>query len=482
MTLDGLLAIIGIIVAIYALARPIQHQSIMLFVPWWVVLTAVAVSCLILLSLDGLDTWNVPVCPGVTFGAKTVAFVFPVAAGIWAVCRWHSARLSAKTDGLFRQFLLTSLREDTFDEAVRIVLRNTDRLASVLTKETADLLFDRRFVRALVAARSWVHLELLTQDAILEKQPNRFAAVDRTVRELLSADESPLRTAVLCEEGGDETLVCSDQESQLIDRTFCNPQWYMKCRVGNPLLMTARELLDSGKVDDTYNRNDLLYISRQGVSSRSRCPLFLGEKTIVYAVKAAIEQGVDGDFYVTDLAALFEDIYEHSRYDAAVWDNPPKYCGEFPTPFAYLLSTISADLYSLGEEAFRKAKLGVDPPGEIVRQIGVTWAVCLAHVIQGPGHAPDRFRRGRVIQHFSFVLETLHPVADKGKEAPPHLGAWQEAFLAPLKQMFGPSDHAARDFLTEAANHLDLGRRNIFDHEAWLRSELGLLARPRPQG
>jgi hypothetical protein len=423
------------------------------------------------------------ICPSGAFSAKTAAFLAPIAAAIWAVYRWHGAKLSGKTDRLFREFLLTSLREGTFDEAVRILLRNADRLGDALSEETAGLLFDRRFVRALVAARSWVHLDLLTHESLLKKLPNRSAAVDCTMRELLSAEESPLRTSVLWTEGGDETATCSDDEDQLIGKTLLNAKWYLACRPGYPLLMAACEFLDSGKADRSYNRNDTLYIAQQGVSSRSRCPLFLAEKTIVNGVKAAIEEGVDGDFYVTDLSELFELIYERSVYDPRVWDAPQWLpCSEYPTPFAYMLSTNSYDLRDLSIQAFRKSHGGRLAPGEVARQLGVAWAACLMYVAgdTDPPHVSDDFRLQLVKSHFSFVLEHLHPVQETTDSPPEHLRAWQENFLAPIREMLGPSDQAAQRFLAEAANHLDLGRPNIFDHEAWFRGELGLPPRPEP--
>ncbi|MBE3038999.1 MAG: hypothetical protein IMZ62_09340 [Chloroflexi bacterium] len=476
MTLDGLLAIIGIIFAIYALASPSQRQSINLFVPCWVVPGAVLVSYLILNGLDGREAWKVPVCPEVAFVLKILAFLFPVGAGIWAGWRWKKARLSAKTktDGRFRDLLLTSLREGTFDEVVRIVRSNTKRLASVLTKETTGLLFDRHFVRALVAARSWVHLELLTQEAILEKLPDRCAAVDCTIRELFSADESPLRTVALAMDAG------TKEERELIAVTFNKAKWYMDCRVGRTLLMSARELLYSGKVDDSYNRNDLLYIAEVDASSRRQCPLYLAERIMVNAVSTAIEQGVDVGCDAADLATLFLDIHEHSRYDVNVWDNPPDYCAESPTPFAYLLSEISDNLSWFSKETFRRAESGVNRPGEIAGQLGRSWAACLACVIKDPGHVSDDFRRGLVRQYFSFILETLQPVRDESN-GPPHLSEWLKAFLGPVKERFRPNDHAALEILRNVANEMDQGDASVRDGMPWLWQELGLSSPPRPQ-
>lgn len=47
------------------------------------------------------------------------------------------------------------------------------------------------------------------------------------------------------------------------------------------------------------------YYVSQGISTRARCPIYLGFKTHVLAIGAAIAQRREDDFYVTDLGNLF---------------------------------------------------------------------------------------------------------------------------------------------------------------------------------
>ncbi len=219
MTLGTLLTIIGVMLAIYALARPPQRRSIILFVPFWPVMAGLIISSILLISLDVLVQWGVR-APGWKFGLGTTAFLLPIVVTSWAVLSWRRAKLAKNCESKFGEFLLSCMRDGEYDEAVRILTQNTNQLAQILTEDTADLVFDQQFVRALVSARSWLHLALLTDEALLKKLPDSQRAVDRTIRELLTADYSPLRTSALLDEGGDETIGCTDEEMALIDRTL----------------------------------------------------------------------------------------------------------------------------------------------------------------------------------------------------------------------------------------------------------------------
>lgn len=49
-----------------------------------------------------------------------------------------------------------------------------------------------------------MHLDLLSDEKLLNILPDRFAAVDAVIREMLNADEPPLRSAVIHAFGGEE--------------------------------------------------------------------------------------------------------------------------------------------------------------------------------------------------------------------------------------------------------------------------------------
>ncbi len=72
------------------------------------------------------------------------------------------------------------------------------------------------------------------------------------------------------------------------------------------------EALRSGKFDKRYNEVGRDYEADQGISSRSSCPIYLAVKTEVLAIKAALRDQVEDDFYVSDLSQIF-------KYSALYW-------------------------------------------------------------------------------------------------------------------------------------------------------------------
>lgn len=61
MSLEGLLAVAGIALAIYAIPQPVQRRSIGLFVPVWLLPVAVGVSALLVFSVQWVATCQCPV-------------------------------------------------------------------------------------------------------------------------------------------------------------------------------------------------------------------------------------------------------------------------------------------------------------------------------------------------------------------------------------------------------------------------------------
>jgi hypothetical protein len=91
-----------------------------------------------------------------------------------------------------------------------------------------SVLFSPPMVAALVDSHSLVHLELLSNMEFLRSLKNRFGAVDAVVRELLRADMSPLRSAVVSRYGGVENLTYSDSERTLIEKNFPKPHMVLR--------------------------------------------------------------------------------------------------------------------------------------------------------------------------------------------------------------------------------------------------------------
>jgi len=389
MTIGTLLALSAIIIALYALGQRAQRRSVGMFVPRGLIPLALGGAALFLILEQVLTDAQVPGrWPRSAY--RLPALILPVGALVVGYGLWKKAKLKPEHGAKFKAFLLASLRDSTFDELIRIIKLNAGRLHDVLDPDTLDLLFERRSIRAFVAVRSWIHLDLLTKGDLFKALPRPLAAVDRLVREYLAASESPVRTTALLHESGDETLTCPQEEHRLIEKSFLDPDWYRDCRADYPLVMTAAERLISGELDAAYNRNDPLYTLSQGVSSRSRCPIFLAEKVIVNGLKRAVECQSGGDFYVTDLWDILRDVTARSKYDPAVWDRPVMGSSEFPTPFAYLLWTICLDLKFLSKDALQHGDYRRSQPTcQVSKDIARTWALCVSHLVRKPECASD---------------------------------------------------------------------------------------------
>lgn len=355
-------------------------------------------------------------------------------------------------------------------------MRNQHRLSEVLTRDTADLIFDRQFIRQLVSARTWTHLELLTDSCFLEVLQNHHPAVDRTLRELLAVEDSPLRTSALLGEGGDETLHCSNEQQLLINRTFRDSQWYHKCRAGYPVLIAACEKIDSGILDASYNRADARYGTGQGISTRSNCLLFLAEKTIVHGLKASLESGESSientHRDACDLGELFRMVYAHSRYQPETWDEPFGY-GDYPTPFGFLLAEILRDCDFICDEAWRSSDHGSKPPVEILKLVVRMWTFCIMRLSKDEGHVSSGFRANSAKVYLNMILMQRHGEVNASGEKD-NRTAWTAIFMESLKEAVGMHHQEGKEYLRDVIGGLDLAHLHVSENLSWLRSELGI--------
>ena len=124
MSLEGLLTLIGIIIAVYALAQPVQRRSIPLLVPMWLVPLSIVISA-------GLLIWRYAVLvlcfefyPWSDLASMVGAFLFPITGVLVAYFYWRRAKLKKQKDTKFQRFILASYYEDKFDELMRIVEKN----------------------------------------------------------------------------------------------------------------------------------------------------------------------------------------------------------------------------------------------------------------------------------------------------------------------------------------------------------------------
>ena len=156
----------------------------------------------------------------------------------------------------------------------------------------------------------------------LKSLENRHGAVNVVVREFLRSGVSPLRAAVVSRYGGWEHLTYSGSERALVEKTFQNPVWYYEASAHYPLVISAVEILRSGKLDADYNDVGRDYEAIQGVSKRVNCPVYIAEKTEVLAIEAALKGRVENDFYVSDLFDIFRAVHERLNFVETVWLSP----------------------------------------------------------------------------------------------------------------------------------------------------------------
>lgn len=478
MTFEALLTFFAVLVGALTIARPVQRRSLALFFPTWCLLFAVLISVGLLILRDA--PYGVPPPRGwelekVLFWLTMGAFFVPVSAALWAWGAWHRARLSRRGMAKVEQVFAAALREHEFDEVERILQKNPDRL-HLLPPSAATVLFTPAMVSALLQSHSLVHLELLANLEFLKSLSNRHQAVEATVHELLQAEISPLRSAVFEKFGGLEHFTYSNRDQKLMERTFQNPEWYYEANAHYPLTIAAINRLQSGALDHEYNEAGDLYETSQGVSSRSRCPVFIAEKTEVLALEAVVEQRIERDFYVSDMFQIFRQVQERSKV-SPVWDQP---LAERPTPFAYLLYEIGEDLSDLSGLAFEKAfnsRAGeVATPGQVAEALAQIWSFCVWSIADSQEQVTQEFRTRFIERYLVFVLRLgwqPNEVAYGVTTAINGLNAWRDIFLNELKDRF-VGDHDRREELKSAFASLDWGKSYVQQGSDWLKAELSL--------
>jgi hypothetical protein len=404
------------------------------------------------------------------------AFFLPVIGAIIAVIFWYRAKLTTKKDEKFRELILTCLYEDKFGELMRILNKNKESLAGVLKPETLELLFERKFVRHMVSAQNWIHLDLFSNKKLIEELTGRFRVTNNIMREFVTAYTSPLHSAIVSEYGGREHTRITNEDRKLIDKTLQDPEWYMSVRVNYPLIIFAVGELASGKFDISYNQNDENYIASQGESTRLSCPVYLALKTHVLMLEKAIENEREDDYYVSDLSGLFRNVYDHSKFDKDVWENIEAN-REFPTPFVYLMKQVLYDFEYLCDENFKQ---GRRPPGRIGSDLIRMWLLSISNFTctYKKCKVSNDFKFEYVGEYLSYamkMMEAYEKAKGKRKEI---CKLWRDQLIKELKSpSIGFGDN--REILTQSMDKLDIGKLYIFENNKKLRSELGLPERPK---
>lgn len=478
MSLGSLLTIVGIAIAAYSVARPVQRRSLSMFVPVRGVLFALVLPALLVIIDYGLVAFGADIGEIARFLIGAVALGLPVGALVWAARAWHGAVLTKHHETHFIDLARSSLYENSYDELVRVVRRNAGRLHEVATDEMVAMLYDRRVIAALASRRSWIHLQLLAHPGFFERVKEKAGLnhcpreVELVIREYLVAEESPLRLFVVSHEQGDPTASATQEERDLVQRTFGNRGWYARAKVERPLFAVCRELLDSRALDESYNQTDDYYTCPIGLSSRSRCPLYLAEKVMYQGFQQAIQANAPAGTARSEIWWLFMEVHKHSRYRREEWGDPPS---EHPTPFAYLMHEVCSDLWDLASEAYSQSDNGDKQPTELICELAKVWAHCVVtlagDMVETGHHVSPRFATECAEWYLHCLLEWQSLGHDEqGNEIEAPL-AWARMLLDSLKEKVRCRQQVAKR-LIEVLGGMDLYGRAEGKHESWLESEI----------
>jgi len=250
MTLGGLLALFGLVLAIYGIAPPPQRVTLRMFTPMSSLASAFLASFVLIVIPEAYAAHGYPLSAKPSLLCSVTAFLLPVIIVLWASFLWTRARFRPSMAPALEELIKTSLLEGRFNELHRVLSKNLDRLGG-LPESTEALLFNRRLVRDSARNRSFVHLQLLATTSLRELRFPRQCA-DITVRETLRAPESPVAAWIAKHDSADETVMLTREDEELIGRTLACPTWYRDTRAGYPVLFTALEALrsDSGGGQD----------------------------------------------------------------------------------------------------------------------------------------------------------------------------------------------------------------------------------------
>lgn len=481
MNLDALLTYFGILVAALAIMGSVQRKSLVIFVPRWLLILPTTLAIVFLIVRDmppGLRPifgWRQDMA---TYSLTLGAFIIPVLGAMAGWLLWYRARLTGSNIPYLKALFDTALQKGEFDEVDRVLRKNHDRLLSLPAGASA-VLFQPRMVKHLVEAHSVIHLELLANRQFLESLENRLQAVEVVVRQLPSAETSPLQSVVVSRYGGIEHLEYTKEEAELISTTFLCPEWYKAANAHYPLLIAAKDKIESGQLDKVYNRPSKSYEADQGVSSRSNCPIYLSEKMEVLAIEAALNAGDQGDFYISDFFNLTDLIFDRSTFDI-VSASTSGIRGAL-TPYSYLLDQIAQDLEYLTAKAVQASlkKNKSAPDDSVPDRVGMdlirTWSMCIWLIMSEPGKIDPDLCRNIVERYFLFMFAC----GFEPNELPVHqihggvsLKHWRDALLKDLKDMLRSPHMQHIQTLKEVFKSLDFPKQFIFEGYDWVKAEL----------
>ena len=351
MTLQGLLTFIGLLLASYSAIRQPYRDLVRIFIRPLPVLYWILPALLALLLPHVVRVAGIEVCADTAALAEIVGFLLPVGCLGYCILAFGRGRLTRGRAPLLRQAWRSSQSEGAFEGIRWVIERNLLRLHSVAEPDLLDSFFDSHFVDKTIAAKSWLHLEMLASGKLVASLPDRYAASDAVIRALLAARGTVVHRWVTKHHGGLERATLTEGELTLLHSTFETPAWYMKVAAYYPLAVYPIERLASGEYDEEYNGNGEFYGLGQGTAGRSYCPIWVASKLMSMSISRAIAERENGDMYVSTLWDVFRSVVDRSRRKAFIEHSRAR--SEQPTPFAFLMNDICRDMEELCREACR---------------------------------------------------------------------------------------------------------------------------------
>lgn len=490
MTLGALLTFIALLVASYSVLSPAYRSLVRIFINLCLLIVTILFVALFLqlpqiLSYVGYHYKAYGVLGYVELMellVPGVSFLLLIGLLAWYGIQLQWLHLSPSHIEKFEDFVTSALKGREYNGLHMVIKSNINSLPWLLRNKskTLERFFDPAFVDDSVKKRSWIHLKMLAlkleNKYLFEILPDRFTSTGNVVRALLRSEVTPIHKEVVARYGGHEGLRQSPEERGLIQSTFLTPKWFMGTAAHYPLVIYATEQLLSGELDKLYNSSPELYVRSQGVSLRSRCPVWIAEKITVLAIKSAIEDGEKGDMYVTTLSDIFRYICGRSEYNSTLWDATPR---EYPTPYAYLLSEICYDLEGLARDSCGKAwtgNTGIENPNNApqLREIARTWAVCVWYIADSKGVASEDFRIELVRKYLDFLLRVGFSPRDAVFNSPNlHQGTlenYRNLFMDKLT--FLPFADERLKIVNKAIDTLDSGKGWVIKGRQWLENNL----------
>lgn len=475
LTLDGILALLGLLLAVFALAGATQRRSLFILLPMRRLLFWLGAAVFAVLLPDVLRMFGFEPSPLFAIGLPIAAFGIAVGVTAFGFIKWGRGAIPLKSVAALEELALASLNEGNFDEVGRLMRLNIQTLRSA-SEDALVALFDPKLVAAMVERRNYAHLELLGDENAFGTRHAALTGIDVVAHALLHADPSPIASVIVKALGGDERHAALTSEKALAERTYGNWRWYTASRSAQIVAVIGYEALMTGRYDTAYNLADSHYQTPNGTSGRIKCPAYRAIALHYLALEKAQRYGVIDGADPNDFFSVFKAAYARSRVSKA-WDSPLK---DAPTPFAYLmhetlrsLQLLARDCYAhaMGDSSFRdehECDIPVPPQAEgVFKRTCENWALCLWFLTTEANHVPDKF----IVEGISqYMNEALQFGFEQGAE--PRRTHYAEVAVDAFQHHL-QEDHLIQ-LTREAIDSLDHGKRYVSNGRAWLRTRLGI--------